>query len=332
MPAAWVGAAVAVAGAYNSYEQGQEAQDAADRQNDLVAGSARDREERFNEFYSPLERQITEEAAKGYTPDYTGRAARINADVAAAFDQTREIGNRARSRYGIGEAADYNKDIDIARALSQVDATNRAYTDERNRADTLGFDRQYKVLQLGYGLPSEATGLYQQQAASNSNQAAAYGRDAAAGIGAAGNFAARAIGSYNQSSSVPTQTSPAISSGGGEVAPLNAYGSAEPIMGYGSGAATYPYGSNAGTTPDYSIYGGYGSYGYAEGGPVVARTPREALEVDGIDARLTDGEFVNDPDTVAYYGLKHFHDLKMKAKQGMQQIYGGGGAEAPARG
>lgn len=330
MPGAWVSAAVAVAGAYNSYEQGQAAQDAADAQNQRAADMARAKEERFSQYYSPLERQITEEAARGYAPDYAGRAARIQADVGAAFDKSREIANRSRDRYGIGTSEGINKDIEIARALSEVDATNRAYQDERNRADTLGFDRQYKTLQLGYGLPSEATGIYQQQAGVNANQAAAYSRDTAAGIGAAGNFLARGLDAYGRSTQATTPAPVQVDYSGTNMfagqSPANYGSSAEvtspaPIYGYGAGTGLGT--DYLGTSPDYSVYSGYGSYGYAEGGPVVASTPMEAVNTDAIPARLTHGEFVNDPDTVAYYGLKHFHDLKAKAAQGLAQIRGG---------
>lgn len=80
---------------------------------------------------------------------------------------------------------------------------------------------------------------------------------------------------------------------------------------------------------DPSIYSGYGSYGLAEGGPVLARTPVEKIVQDGIPARLTDGEFVTDPDTVAYYGMKFFHDLKMKAHKGMGEMSQMHGAQTP---
>lgn len=312
MPAAWVGAAVAVAGAYDSYSQGQDAADRAESAQEKMDDAAAKAEQRFEDYYAPIEKQITAEAAKGYTPDYTGRAARIQADVGRAFDESREIGNRARSRYGVGEGEGYNKDVDIARALSEVDSTNRAYTDERNRADTLGFDRQYKTLQLGYKLPSEATGLYQTAANTASNQAAAYSRDAAAGANAVGQFASRAANQWGGGASDTQAAAP--------VEDRSIYGA-----NYGS-PSNDPYGGG-----DYSALGNYNPYGqqaapvatsypyqeyYAEGGPVIGNT----LEDDAIPARLTHGEFVTDPETVAYYGLKHFEELKRKAQEGMAQI------------
>jgi hypothetical protein len=328
MPWAVVAAGVAAGGSYLASEN---ASDSADARAKKIDDAAKSKEQRFQDYYSPLEKQITAEAAQGVTPDYTGRAARIHADVSAAFDKTREIGNREQSRYGIGVAQDYNKDIDIARALSEVDATNRAYLDERNRGDTLGFDRKYKTLQLGYGLPSEATGLYGQQQGYYANQAAAYGKDAAAGIGAAANLYARnqaqsgaSGGTIRVGGESATSGGPGVDTSGtnlfaGDSAAY--YGGSPTVDTSGTNLFASDYGGYPATTYPYTGDSGVSAFGaYAEGGPVIAGNANELLRRDAIPARLSHGEFVNDPETVAYYGIKHFADLKAKAKVGMDAI------------
>jgi hypothetical protein len=89
------------------------------------------------------------------------------------------------------------------------------------------------------------------------------------------------------------------------------------MMGAGAQAGMAAFGGAAGNVPGVYRPGAT----YSQGGPVDPRqSPSGGAIPDDVPAMLTPNEYVIDPDTVRWFGEKHFSDLQKKAKEGITGI------------
>lgn len=189
----WIAAIIgAVAGGIGSSLSKTEASRARRKQRKLLAANMAFYQGIWDDYktkYGGIEDKLISEAEKGL--DYKRFAGIAQADIAGAYDRSREIGERRMAGFGLtpsGGGYEQNlRNVDIDEAKSIVGARNRA----RQYVTGENFRRRQQVLNFGAGLRNAAMGGI---SASNLNLANLYGAEAARSGAAADAYAQGAIG------------------------------------------------------------------------------------------------------------------------------------------
>lgn len=247
---AWVAASIGVAGGLLGGMMGRSGQDkAAKRQAKLQAEQinfAKQQYQDYKDLYGDVEAGLIEEV-ESYVPgeklqQFLGEGA---ADVAMAYDKREGMRTRELGRLGIDPSQErFQEDVSEVgreRALSEVGARTTARRKSEAEDDKI-FARKLAMLSTGKQIPGQAgavMGALQSGAQSYGEQAAQYGRGAAAGFGAAGQWGAKAISEYNRPQAGGGGMAGPDYSGAGYVPPGGSFDTNVAGAGYGDADVDY---------------------------------------------------------------------------------------------
>jgi len=158
----------------------------------------------YKEMYGGIEASLIEEVGS-YVPgeklqQFMGEA---STDVAMAYGKREGMRTRSLGRLGIDPSQErFQEDVDEVgreRALSEIGARTGARR-KSEAEDDKQFARKLATLSTGKEIPGQSgavMGALQSGAMMHQQSAAQYGEGAAAGFGAAGQWAAKSINDYN---------------------------------------------------------------------------------------------------------------------------------------
>jgi len=134
-------------------EQVQIQRDLADVQNAISV----DRWQHYKSVYQPKELAFVEEAWAGRDPRRA--VSQISADINLAFDKSQAAEGRALTGMGVnpnsGRFASQQRQSSIARAVAEAGARNQT----RTAVEDQNYARRAQAVNIGLGLPSEATAM-----------------------------------------------------------------------------------------------------------------------------------------------------------------------------
>ena len=111
------------------------------------------RYEEANKMYSPIESSLLSRVMQDYKPNYQEVTTNAIGDVNTQFANTEDARIRAMQRMGVnpnsGRAESLARQFSLSKGAALAGAINTSRTTERNRADTVGWDRLYNTMTLG---------------------------------------------------------------------------------------------------------------------------------------------------------------------------------------
>lgn len=147
------------------------------------------RYEEANKMYSPIESNLLSRVMQDYKPNYQEVTTNAIGDVNTQFANTEDARIRAMQRMGVnpnsGRAESLARQFSLSKGAALAGAINTSRTTERNRADTVGWDRLYDTMTLG---ANKMNGVTNSLASSKDTLSRTYGnqsnlyRDQASGM------------------------------------------------------------------------------------------------------------------------------------------------------
>ncbi len=111
------------------------------------------RYEEANKMYSPIESSLLSRVMQDYKPNYQEVTTNAIGDVNTQFANTEDARIRAMQRMGVnpnsGRAESLARQFSLSKGAALAGAINTSRTTERNRADTVGWERLYNTMTLG---------------------------------------------------------------------------------------------------------------------------------------------------------------------------------------
>lgn len=287
-----------------------------------IADSDRARK-RFQEIYEPLEEQYAFEAQEYASPERQEKeAGAAEADVAAQFEQARQVALDRLEAYGVDPSQTRSAALDLGTRVAEAAAQSSAGNQARTQTEEIGRRMMENAINTGRGYPAQVIGS-SQAGGQAGNQAVNTGLATTAsaaqtlgtspqwaqignqGLGVWGNL----LNQQFQNQLAQNEAEQASSSGWGKA--LGAIG----------GLATM-FLQEGGAIPDD------GMSVPAEASPSDGAIPDDvpAQIEDGSPARLNAGEFVIPKDVVSWLGEKGMQQFILKARKEM-----GDPGKAPAQ-
>lgn len=267
------------------------------------ANAAKDRE-RYENTFQPLEDSLAKEANDYATPERKDlEIGRAQAGVAQQFEQARNSATQQLESYGINPASTRFAALDIGVRTQQAAATAAAGNQASKQVDDTARALRSEAINVGKGYPGQIAGTYgtANQAGSgavNSNLATT--ASGASTMGTAPQYGGLSNAALGTATTAMGQGyKDAMSAYTAENAQSSGWGTA---LGMGASlAGKFMFAADGGAIPDGSVPEG--------------ASPTSGAAIDDVPARLTAGEYVSDKDTVGWYGIKHFMNLKIKARE-----------------
>lgn len=164
---------------------------------------ANNRYEDANKLYSPIEQGLLSRAMQDYKPRYQEVTTNAIGDVNTQFANTEDARIRAMQRMGVnpnsGRADSLARQFSLSKGAALAGAINTSRTTERNRADTVGWERLYNTMTLGAnkmnGVNSQLTSAQNSMIDTQANRAANLQNQSSGMYGAAGQLAGSVLAS-----------------------------------------------------------------------------------------------------------------------------------------
>ena len=289
--------------------------------------------EQYEDYYKPLGDQFAQDAMEGIEadPERAAREARLSVDQ--QFDTEEGMMQRNLERRGVrpgsGNYESGIADTSLSRAAAKGFTVNRAVEAERDRVEDVNFNRKAVALgrspMIGGSAPglSSAAGAYGMAQAGNTAQGAGsqfsnlgnqYGNAAANTMSGVVQVGAQAYDLYNKYN---TPAAPPASS-------YNMNNMSSTNTGYAPGSdaefAAFKDGGPVNAPPALQR-GGYAGGGEVNGQPGVDKINTYIEGPDGsrTPAKISDGEYIIDSDTVRAVGTDALDDIVRQAREKKQK-------------
>lgn len=277
---------------------------------ELESSEAAKLRDRYNTVFQPIEDDLIREAREFASPERIEQeATRVSAEAALAFQQRRAAAAQALEQFGIDpsqtRARALDAQLNVQQAATQAALANQARTNVEN----VGRALRGEAINIGRGLPSNVAGAY--------GTAIDAGRTGLRGALETTASGASTMGTPVQWSDVQARN---LANWGnmlntGYQNQLQAWSAAQQNRsGLGSVLGTVTgIGMSALTSPFRPwILGGFGQGGFSQGG-AVPPDPRDPEGTkDGVEVRVSGGEYVVPASVVRRLGTDYFDKLVRK--------------------
>jgi|26BtaG_2_1085354.scaffolds.fasta_scaffold01577_3 hypothetical protein len=158
---------------------------------------AKDRFEQADVTYTPIENSLVSMALDSNKPRYGEATSNAIGDINTQFAGAEDARKRNMQRMGVnpnsGRADSMDRQLSLSRAMALAGGINGARVQERDRADSVGWERLYNSMTLGAnkmnGTQNSLTEAQNSMAATRDRQADYYAKKSQAGYGMAGQIA-----------------------------------------------------------------------------------------------------------------------------------------------